>query len=543
MKQSAVLLVVVAGASVARADTSQCRVVDVDFTPSDQLQIVAWVETAAGQYVDTIYITNKVGRYGIANRPGRFDFNSGPVVNDMWPYGRRITVFPVWAHRHGLSWPEVVFQSGSDDDLSHQAINSTPESVPPFCRPMDPTDPMDQPKWDAGTCASPTSVFTDKGVFSPTGTSLYPPRSDLAFSCTGDGCDSPSVPLYKQMNPFDAVSQATPLAGMATEIAWPIPAALAQGDYVLFVEVAKEFDFNATYNPTTYPSPMVPYGSYGVPYRGQPSIVYKVPFSVGTSDQTSSTQSYAGYGDPDGATGTLNAPDATITSDTPQTGAFRLEPMAGGGELVRVCARPNVTSAPPGPIEGLAVSNLTSSSASVAFVAPQVSGTTCAGAPITSVAGYDIRYLANTELTADNFAGANQLAAAVPPLATGSAQTFDLAGLLPLTDYWVGVRAYDSCHDDSPLAVVHFTTLDRQPGSVNACFIATAAYGSLMANDVEPLRAFRDNVLRTSVLGELALETYYTFSPPVAGVIGESELLRATARDALAPIVRAVKAR
>ncbi len=537
------LLVVVAWASAAHADTPQCRVVDVDFTPSDQLQIVAWVETASGQYVDTIYITNKVGRYGIGNRPGRFDFNSGPVMNDMWPYGRRITVFPVWAHRHGLSWPEVVFQTGSEDDLSHMAINSTPENVPPFCRPMNPTDPADQPTWDAGTCASPNNVFTDKGVFSATGTSLYPPRSDLAFSCSGDGCDSPSVPLYKQMNPFDAVSQATPLGGMAAEIAWPIPATLAQGDYVLFMEVAKEYDFNGTYNPTTYPPPMVPYMTYGVPYRGQPSIIYKVPFSVGTADATSSTTAYAGYGDPDGVTGTLNAPDATITADTPQTGAFRLEPMAGGGELVRVCARPNVTMAPPGPIAGLAVTKLTSSSASVAFVAPQVAGTTCAGAPISTVAGYDVRYLANVELTADNFADATPLASAVVPLPMGTTQAFDVPGLLPLTDYWVGVRAFDSCHDDSPLAIVHFTTPDREPGSVNACFIATAAYGSLMANDVEPLRAFRDNVLRTTVLGELAIETYYTFSPPVAGVIGESELLRATARDALAPLVRALRGR
>ena len=58
-----------------------------------------------------------------------------------------------------------------------------------------------------------------------------------------------------------------------------------------------------------------------------------------------------------------------------------------------------------------------------------------------------------------------------------------------------------------------------------------------MANDVEMLRHFRDCVLQRTVLGELAVETYYTFGPAVAGVVGESELLRATARDALRPIV------
>src|SRR3954471_12285748 len=88
----------------AAADPQQCVDVQVDFTPSDSLQIAAWVEDSAGNYVDTLYLTQKVGVYGLGNRPGRFDFNSGPVpiptkhVDDMWPYGRRITALPVWAH-------------------------------------------------------------------------------------------------------------------------------------------------------------------------------------------------------------------------------------------------------------------------------------------------------------------------------------------------------------------------------------------------------------------------------------------------------------
>ena len=526
-------------AATAHADTSQCRVVDVDFTPTDNLQIVAWVEKADGTFVDTIYITNKVGRFGIGNRPGQFDLNSGPVANDMAPYGRRITTFPVWAHRHGMTFPEVVFQNGDESDVSHPAEQSTPESNPPFCRPMDPSNPSDQPAWDAGTCASPTNIFSDKGTFAANGaTSLYPPRADIDYMCTPDNCDSTSVQQFKAWNPFDAITQATPLGGMPTEISWPLPTSLPAGNYVLFMEVSKEYDFNDTYNQTTYPSPMVLYGTYGVAYRGQPSIVYSVPFTVGTTDATTTTATYLGYGDPDGATGTLNPPDATITTNTPASGSSRLAPMAGGaGELVRVCARPQVTAAPPGAVQALAVTAVTSASASLSFVAPTVSGTTCSGAAITRASGYDIRYVANTELTADNFDSATPIASAVLPMTTGQTQTFDLPGLLPITDYWVGVRAYNDCHDDSELAIVHFQTLDRQPGAVDACFIATAAYGSLMANDVEPLRAFRDTVLRRSVLGELAIETYYTFSPPVAGVIGESEILRATARDALAPLV------
>ena len=56
------------------------------------------------------------------------------------------------------------------------------------------------------------------------------------------------------------------------------------------------------------------------------------------------------------------------------------------------------------------------------------------------------------------------------------------------------------------------------------------------------LRRYRDSVLRRSVIGELAVETYYTFGPALAGVVGESDLLRHTARQALAPIVDRIKA-
>src|ERR1700712_5968467 len=99
-----------AGDSQARADApaGTCRVIDLGFTPGGipasatgpqiDPQIVAWVETPTGEFVSTVFITQQTGHYGIGNRPGRFDFNSGP----NWPYGRRITVFPVWAHRHGL---------------------------------------------------------------------------------------------------------------------------------------------------------------------------------------------------------------------------------------------------------------------------------------------------------------------------------------------------------------------------------------------------------------------------------------------------------
>ena len=74
-------------------------------------------------------------------------------------------------------------------------------------------------------------------------------------------------------------------------------------------------------------------------------------------------------------------------------------------------------------------------------------------------------------------------------------------------------------------------------GEVDACFVATAAYGSPMAAQVGMLRAFRDGILRRSVLGELFVETYYTVGPAFSANLQHSDLLRHAARDQLGPLV------
>ena len=280
----------------ARAEPpGMCRVVNIDFTPGGLAataqdpeiapQIVAWLEKPDGDYVATMYITNQTGRYGMANRPGRFDFNSGP----NWPYGRRVTVFPVWANRHKERFPQIDYQNGDDNNLSHPANESTRETH--FCRPL----LQSEPQWDAATCAS--AIYTDKGVFGAR-TTGYPPRADLIAVA---GMDSLSVAMYKTMNSFDAVSQATPRIGAATEVSWPIPADLEQGDYVLFMEVALERDFNADFSMQRFPSPgqEIPFSGYGVAYRGQPSVIYRVPITISDTETVAMTDTYFGYGDPE----------------------------------------------------------------------------------------------------------------------------------------------------------------------------------------------------------------------------------------------------
>src|SRR5688572_9376773 len=102
-------------------DEPACRVIQFEMTPSDELQIVIWIEDEAGQYVDTAFITRLTGTYGLGNRPGIMEFNSARE----WPYGRRTTTFPVWSGKHGMDWPLVLFQGSDsindtvDRNLSH----------------------------------------------------------------------------------------------------------------------------------------------------------------------------------------------------------------------------------------------------------------------------------------------------------------------------------------------------------------------------------------------------------------------------------------
>jgi hypothetical protein len=88
---------------------------------------------------------------------------------------------------------------------------------------------------------------------------------------------------------------------------------------------------------------------------------------------------------------------------------------------------------------------------------------------------------------------------------------------------------------------LQFTT--ATPTSTGWCFIATAAYGTSTAEQIDVLREFRDVVLLESAAGSQFVALYYRLSPPIADFIARSDLLRTVVRELLVdPVVWVVEA-
>lgn len=112
---------------------------------------------------------------------------------------------------------------------------------------------------------------------------------------------------------------------------------------------------------------------------------------------------------------------------------------------------------------------------------------------------------------------------------TGSYSSI-LEKLKPSTFYYVRAYAKTSTGDVYYGNQIGLKTSD-------ACFIATAAYGSLLHPFVGQLRAVRDRYLQTSSLGQMFVRFYYQHSPPLAAYIASHPVLRPVVQAALLPAI------
>ncbi len=613
---SALLLAVAMLPAAARAESIGV----LRIMPAPRAQLAIWVEDAEGNFVATLRLTDAVALRGIGNRPGALQMNSG----FRWPYGRREGVLPIWAHRRvaggAPAFPRVVFQQRVEGYASRTIDDSSTDAY--FCLSFN-SSLSREAALDAVSCASvfrsdkgrymtaddlaasyaePFETAPGVGIMRPLSLeSLYPPRRDLTQFIDVDHPDAEDFrdDAAAAMPELDAVAMATLAGDQRHSIQFVFPEAWESGEYVLYVEVNTEGDHNATYSDAAYPTPVGEDDvddwdswarNYGYPYRGQPSVVYALPFTLGGPGGTFATSAPAGYSELHGADGDLHPIDATITDDpasAPGSGADRLRSAGGfprvslqvlggevcsapepppecsiacdddadcpdaylcgsGGTCVGRCDEPmpptavDAFTASPHPDEKsshhwarLSFVPMTSRRRVVDYRAkvsetPIVDETTFAAARNANAADIDTVGLSicHTELNGD---------IVCPPI--GQSTIADIGQLAFETRYHVAVRAVDECGLEGPFVTAEVETTKIHFTTVSPCFVATAAYGSPMAAEVETLRTFRDRYLMTNAPGRAFVRAYYAVGPTFADLIRDSEPLRAAARAALAPFV------
>jgi hypothetical protein len=580
---AAALLLVVLAPSAARAQS--CMTLQYTFQPDcfrpdensacAQMvsrmdlgpQVAVWVQDApTGKFIDTLMVTNATARRGIGNRPGRWDFLSGP----LFPYGKRAMSLPIWAHARGKTYATVMMEEAicavggpgypGESCLGWHEPYSSDELY--YCRPLMAMEVQADLAVDAITC--PSVFHSEKGKFDPTTVSYYPPRSDLTSFGMNDTADPPT---YAAINDLDAVAAATPAYGTTYSGTWPVPGDLPPGDYTLLVEVNKEFDTNAAHDHPDFVDQNL--GEYGTGHNfGQPSVVYEVPLHIDVTTgnmAAGAVSQITGYGDWTGMTGVLNARDSSISTADPGSGEGRLLPITGSGLSGRVIASvaPCTTlvcdpvsgacsicdpadqqctplscsplPAPPSIVTNLAMApdGLDATSATLQF-----DNAASNGAPVMK---YDIRYLPGPALTDDQF-GSGIAGPSVTPRSPGAAGSFKIGPLKPQTQYTVAIRAFDPCGQASQMAQLTFSTPAMKFTQLTGCFVATAAWGSAMAPDVSAMRKVRDRLRPASTMFAVATDLYYRSGPAAAEVLRRSDTARALVRRLLGPVGAASQA-
>jgi hypothetical protein len=625
------------------------RLLELGFTPTHRAQIAIWIEDAEGTFLGTVALTSSVALRGVGNRPGALQMNSG----FRWPYGRREGILPVWGHRRASApgaepFPMVIFQDRTSEGFaSRTSVDASPDSY--FCLSFDQTTTTRE-ALDAVTCAS---VFnSDKGRFMSDGDvsagyaepfvgssgyermrslgmgSVYPPRRDVE----GLGqFDHPDVARFvsearRVMPNIDAVTMATPAGDIPRTVQYIAPKEWEDGEYTAWIEINVEGDYNGLFNEETYPTPLsdmwdVWAETYGYPYRGQPSILYALPFTLGPTVAEFETSDPVGYGTLHGDSGEVFTMDSSITDDpdgAPGSGADRLRRTGTQGRFHLLMLATNICSEaeppeicgrdcsddeacgmgfvcaddrtcvglcdvaePPAAISDFTVENHPTSKWShvvgrIRFTVPQ------SARPLRQYKVLTHKILVNSIVTED--AHALEITSAGKPIqgdglhipvdsecsdgvvaetlcapyfanedgmcengvdVDGDGDCLDAGDIIEVdtafdsheTEYELDITAIDLCQEQSGPVRAGIKTTAIDFTTVPPCFVATAAYGSPLTDEIWALRRFRDRYLMTNPAGRAFVDAYYSVGPYAANIIVEHPWLRTTTRVLLTPLV------
>jgi uncharacterized repeat protein (TIGR02543 family) len=123
------------------------------------------------------------------------------------------------------------------------------------------------------------------------------------------------------------------------------------------------------------------------------------------------------------------------------------------------------------------------------------------------------------------------------------ASGYQFAGWTAPAGSFVNSNALQTTFTMPGQAVTVTATFQLTPTTGGGCFIATAAYGSPTAEQIDVLREFRDVVLLESTVGSQLVALYYRLSPPIADLISGNSFLRTVVRELLVdPVVWVVGA-
>ena len=601
----------------ARAEPA--TLLEIRYTPVKRAQIAIWIEDESGKLIATVALTEAVAYRGIGNRPGAAQLNSGY----RWPFGRREGTLPIWARQRASVpdarlFPRVVYQKRPEGLIMKLGDDQSPDDY--YCLGYE----VARSQRDALDAVSCASVFnSDKGRYlteaehakgysepfelphrSPDAPaegeqralsleSLYPARMDATYCRGGNNCyDHEDVKRFVSdvravMPEIDAVTRATAPGGVPQAILFRVPEEWSRGKYALWIEANVEGDYlegAADWNTDVYPTPTAPEGwdpyaqAFGYPYRGQPSIAYRVPIELGGAETTFATADAAGR-----SSWELDAPDygkleplGDELAQSAGSGVDRLQRDAQGKRVV-VLARQNEETASEQPASEGGQSQVPSTGEGIVL---ERTGNGVKGPvgpiaeltlqrhedPLHAHAWMRLRFRATH---AERPLHAYEVRVAPEPI--GDEREFILHGrqahsatesregsaalMLPVdtpegewiettigdlsaeTLYYVGVRAIDELDRHGPISVAALRTAERRFATVSACFVATAAYGTPLAHEVQSLRRLRDRQLLANPIGRALVDAYYRHGPAAARFIAPHPELRSWVRGLLTPLI------